>query len=222
LVTFGAQCLLQLNPTNSNTVYASIVDHGVLRSVDGGYKWNKISTGLDSAGLNTLILNSKTTNEMFLKNNDGIFHSLNGGEEWSLLFGNPFSDINYGITFDTSGSGRFLIGSSRMPGIYTVDFVTSVERKNYEKQPRTIQLYQNYPNPFNPSTMITFQLPKLSFVSLKVYDVLGREVAQILTDILSAGNYSYQWKPIGLSSGIYFYRMQAGNFVSTKRLNFIK
>jgi hypothetical protein len=98
---------------------------------------------------------------------------------------------------------------------------TSIEDQTiYE--PRLFTLDQNYPNPFNPSTMMSFSIPKQSFVSLKVFDLIGREVAVILSETLAAGNYSRQWNAQRLSSGIYFYRLQAGSFVETKKLVLIK
>jgi hypothetical protein len=79
-------------------------------------------------------------------------------------------------------------------------------------------LTQNYPNPFNPSTTISFDLPSKSFVSLKVFDLLGKEVAIIVSKELLAGSYSEKWDASTMSSGIYFYRMQAGSFTETKKL----
>jgi len=83
-------------------------------------------------------------------------------------------------------------------------------------------LYQNYPNPFNPLTTISFTLPSRSFVTLKIFDLLGREVATIVSEELSVGNYSRQWNASNISSGIYFYRLQAGSFIETKKLIFLK
>ncbi len=84
--------------------------------------------------------------------------------------------------------------------------------------PALYGLEQNYPNPFNPAATISFSLPSRSFVSLKVFDVLGREVSILLADELSAGRYARQWSAEGLPSGVYFYRMQAGSFNETKKL----
>jgi hypothetical protein len=91
---------------------------------------------------------------------------------------------------------------------------------------KVFYLEQNYPNPFNPSTAISFGLPSQSFVSLKVFDALGREVATIISEELSAGYYSRQWNAANMASGIYFYRLQArqisggqvGVFTETKKL----
>jgi hypothetical protein len=83
---------------------------------------------------------------------------------------------------------------------------------------RSFSLQQNYPNPFNPSTMISFSIPSKGFVSLKVFDLLGREVVIIISEEMSAGNHTQQWNAKDLSSGVYFYRLQAGSFSETKKL----
>ena len=88
--------------------------------------------------------------------------------------------------------------------------------------PKEYTLYQNYPNPFNPSTTISFSIPEGSFVTLKIYDMLGREVAILISEELSAGTYSQQWNAVGLAGGIYFYSLQAGSFVETMKLVLLK
>jgi len=84
--------------------------------------------------------------------------------------------------------------------------------------PTKCLLHQNYPNPFNPSTNISFSISSKSYVSLKVFDLLGREVAAIVSEELPAGNYSRQWNAFNISSGVYFYRLNAGNYMETKKL----
>ena len=88
--------------------------------------------------------------------------------------------------------------------------------------PNTFELMQNYPNPFNPSTTIAFNLPSRSFVSLKVFDVLGREVSTIVSQELQAGSYRREWNAANMTSGVYFYRIQAGTFAETKKLLLLK
>lgn len=83
-------------------------------------------------------------------------------------------------------------------------------------------LSQNYPNPFNASTIISFNSPMTSFISLKVFDLIGKEVATIVFEELPAGNYSREWNAGGLSSGVYLYRLQAGSFIETKKLILLK
>ncbi len=88
--------------------------------------------------------------------------------------------------------------------------------------PNIFSLSQNYPNPFNPSTIIKFSIPKSSFITLKVFDLLGREVATLVNEEKSWGNYKINFDGSSLSSGIYFYRLQAGSFVDTKKFIFMK
>jgi hypothetical protein len=82
----------------------------------------------------------------------------------------------------------------------------------------SFELYQNYPNPFNPSTTIEFDLPKSGEVSLKVFNILGEEVATLVSERLSTGSYSYEWDASNLASGIYLYRLQAGDYVETRKM----
>jgi hypothetical protein len=80
------------------------------------------------------------------------------------------------------------------------------------------QLSQNYPNPFNPSTTIEFDLPKTSNVTLKILNILGEEVAKLVSDNLSAGSYSYEWNASNLASGVYLYRLQVGDYVVMRKM----
>lgn len=98
--------------------------------------------------------------------------------------------------------------------------VTSVER--ISDIPSSFSLEQNYPNPFNPSTAISYQLPAVSHVTLKVFDALGREVATLVQMQQAAGSYRVTFDARNLTSGTYFYRLQAGNLVDTKKLVLVK
>lgn len=97
--------------------------------------------------------------------------------------------------------------------------LSSVDEENI---PDRFQLFDNYPNPFNPSTTFSFNLPSRTFVTLKIFDVIGREVAMVVSDELPAGNHAWQWNAQGLTSGVYFYRIQAGDFVDAKKLMILK
>jgi len=79
-------------------------------------------------------------------------------------------------------------------------------------------LRQNYPNPFNPSTVIRFTVPRSTFVSLKVFDVIGKEIATLEQRNIEQGNHSVTWNADGMPSGVYFYRFIAGGFVQTKKM----
>jgi hypothetical protein len=106
------------------------------------------------------------------------------------------------------------------------NITTSVEPVS-ETVPASFTLEQNYPNPFNPSTKIRFQISVGGFVSLKVYDVLGREVTTLVNEVLKPGSYETSFKAINLASGVYFYRIQVGNavtggFVQTQKMLLVK
>ena len=105
-----------------------------------------------------------------------------------------------------------------MDGTYKYSKVVEV---NISKQ-FTYSLNQNYPNPFNPSTVISYSVPEKSFVSLKVYNVLGKEVASLVNNQEEAGIHQINFNAMNLSSGIYFYTIRAGNFTATKKLMLLK
>jgi len=88
--------------------------------------------------------------------------------------------------------------------------------------PQSYQLFQNYPNPFNPSTAIKYQVPKSSLVTLRIFDILGREVTFLVNEEEPAGTYTIQWDASTRSSGVYFYRLHAGSFIETKRMMLLK
>ena len=100
--------------------------------------------------------------------------------------------------------------------------ITRVNNINSNINPLYFKLSQNYPNPFNPSTVINFSLFKSNKVSLKIYDLLGCEVSTLVDEYKSAGNYSVDFKANNLSSGVYIYKLQAGEFVKSQKMILLK
>ncbi|MGA2625140.1 MAG: T9SS type A sorting domain-containing protein [Bacteroidota bacterium] len=101
-------------------------------------------------------------------------------------------------------------------------FLSSVVGQKNKPIPSTYQLYQNYPNPFNPITDFEFRIANFGFVSLKVYDELGREVATLVNEVKQPGEYTVRWNAEGIASGIYFYRLTTPTFTETKRMVLMK
>lgn len=95
---------------------------------------------------------------------------------------------------------------------------TSIVRRHETEMPSEFLLEQNYPNPFNPRTTIRFNIPVAGFTSLKIFDVLGKEIATLVNEHLPAGRYTVQWNAAGYSSGMYFYRLESNNLSMTKKL----
>ena len=100
--------------------------------------------------------------------------------------------------------------------------IAGIELDYNNIQPEEFKLIQNYPNPFNPATTIKYQISKLSFITLKVYDVLGNEVATLVNEEKPAGKYEVEFNGSELTSGIYFYQMKTGSFIETKKMVLIK
>jgi plastocyanin len=111
-------------------------------------------------------------------------------------------------------------GGSGMSGTVIVTPAVNVgEDENIIKE---FKLDQNYPNPFNPSTNIKFQIPSSGFVSLKVYDLLGREVSTLISEYKSSGNYEIEFNASKLTTGFYVYQLKSGSFVQTKKMLLLK
>jgi predicted GH43/DUF377 family glycosyl hydrolase len=118
----------------------------------------------------------------------------------------------------TGGTG-FVIGDI---GYASTTGPTSVEDNKPGELPQDFSLLQNYPNPFNPSTTIEFNVLKNSEVTLKIFNMLGEEVATLVSDRLTASSYSYEWDASNLASGVYLYRLEAGSFVETRKMVLMK
>jgi hypothetical protein len=136
------------------------------------------------------------------------------GNGYTLILLDPAKD--HTLPANWSRSGQF--GGS--PGIQNL--TTGVEEPSELTLPTEFVLEQNFPNPFNSSTTIRFSLPRESHVELEIFDLLGRRVGTIFSGQLPQGRYSMTWKPENVSSGMFLYRIRAGNFVSVKKLLLIK
>jgi hypothetical protein len=148
---------------------------------------------------------------------NGVFLSTNNGKSWTSIgltsiYINALA-VNSTHLFAGTGDGVFRRTLSQI--------ITGVEDQINEI-PSQFILEQNYPNPFNPSTIISFSIPASEFVTLKVYDILGREIATLVNEEKPAGSYEVNFDASALSSGIYFYTLKAGKFTETKKLILMK
>ena len=154
-----------------------------------------------------------------------IKYNPDGNEQWVQRYNGTASSNDYGRSIAVDNLGNvYVIGESGGTGT-EYDYVTIKYSQTptgvYEignEIPENYQLHQNYPNPFNPSTTITCSIPNEEFVSLKVFNTLGEQVATLLNETKPAGNYSFTFDASELTSGVYFYRLQAGEFSKTKKL----
>jgi len=166
----------------------------------------------------TLVLLLFFVPSLFSQNYISVSVLSNGGEKQS--------STNYMLEGTTGQVGVDLITSSGhqvLPGFwntYYQDVIVNVEEEDI--MPTVFKLEQNYPNPFNPATIIKFAVPQRSYVVLKIYDILGSELITPVNEELESGWYEETFNASGYASGTYIYRMQAGDYISTKKMLLIK
>lgn len=188
------------------------------KSSDNGNTWITKNFGLSIVGGIKVILHNEIT-YLFTGFSDRsiIMRSFDYGETWNefLSFPNTWSVAGSTIT----NQKVYLFRSDGL--ISFTDINVGIQTTSTEV-PDGFQISQNYPNPFNPETKINFQIPKGDFVSLKVFDITGKEVATLVNQNLEAGSYEYSFNASNLTSGVYFYTIQAGQFTETKRMVLVK
>ncbi|MBI5471101.1 MAG: T9SS type A sorting domain-containing protein [Ignavibacteriae bacterium] len=190
---------------------------GVYSSSDLGESWH--SVGLQSIGARNIAVNS--LGHIFVSST-GIYRSTDRGASWA--------QVNTGLThrevrslaIDSSGT---LFAGTMNGGVFRSRYPTMSVGDRQKWTPGDFLLWQNYPNPFNPTTRIKYQIPNLkpqTTVTLKVFDILGREVATLVNEVNEPGTHTVQWDASGFSSGVYFYRLRSETFVQTRKLMIVK
>ena len=140
------------------------------------------------------------------------FKNINAGRNSCPQFVDIDNDTDPDLFVGNFKGGLYYYNNHDIIGIHTISNTV----------PEEFSLDQNYPNPFNPSTNIAFDIAKNGFVQLKIYDITGREVSTLVNQDLKPGSYSYSWNPENLSSGIYFSTLKTENFISTRKMTFLK
>jgi len=175
-----------------------------------------------SADAGNVVLNWKTATET---NNHGFSIEKKTTGEWTSIgfvtgMGTSTQMNSYTFTDNGSSVGKVYYRLKQIDFDGTSAYSDEVEVENL--QPFTFSLSQNYPNPFNPSTVISYQIPLKGNVSLKLFDILGNEVASLVNSEQEAGSYSVTFNAAGLASGTYIYKLYAGKFISTKKMILMK
>ena len=122
--------------------------------------------------------------------------------------------VMWSLVFSVSSTGEIMKSRQTIQPVGVDETVSSI--------PSNYLLLQNYPNPFNPSTKISYSIPHKSFVTLKVYDPLGSIAAELVREEKEAGRYELDFNAVDLSSGVYFYKIEAGDFIQIKKMILIK
>jgi len=190
----------------------------ILYTTNGGTTWTTQTSGTTNTlyGISFIDVNNGVA--VGLKGT--ILNTTNGGETWTtqksgttnILEGVYFSDANNGTAVGLNGTILHTTNGG----------VTFIEEHQIYEIPTQFLLSNNWPNPFNPSTRITYTIPKRSDVSIKVFNLLGSEVTELVKSEMEAGGYDIEFNASNLPSGVYFYRIQAGNFIDTKKMILLK
>jgi hypothetical protein len=166
------------------------------------------SSGYTVAGFSTLFGNNYFWRGLYATNNYGATWTYLGLDSISVRGLVSYGDTTYAYTY---ADGLFKVRSTL--GVSSVGVITL---------PASFGLEQNYPNPFNPTTNVRFTIGETRFVSVKIYDVLGREVTTLVNEKMNPGSYNVAWNGGNPSSGVYFYQLRTGSFVETKKMVLMK
>jgi hypothetical protein len=149
----------------------------------------------------------------------GVYVSNNNGTTWiqrneglDNLYAWSSCILNNYVFAGTNGNSVFRRPLGELIGIRPIS----------EQIPSHFSFEQNYPNPFNPTTKIRFALPKSLFANLIVYDILGKEVETLVSELLKAGTYEVEWDASNYPSGVYYYKLTAGDYTETKKMVLVK
>jgi len=214
---YTTECFNSMSSFNFNSHISFGFLGKIYKSNNCGVNWNAQISGTYKHIYNSYFLDSSTG---YAVGDSGlILRTSNGGINWTVqnsnttkkLFDVYFIDNNVGIIAGEDGT----ILTTTTGGL---TFVNS----NSEFIPEGYYLSQNYPNPFNPVTNLEFGISDLGFISLKVYEIIGKEVQTLVNKNLSAGNYKFEFDGSDLPSGIYFYKLEAGDYVVTRRMLLLK
>jgi photosystem II stability/assembly factor-like uncharacterized protein len=226
---YGARIYLFKNIPYTNIIGFAVKSTGTwMKSEDNGNSWNSsVSTPASCFASNVFIVNALKIYFIGLKNSAYyvIGKSTNGGMNWAIQM-TPQNYVLNKIYFLNENTGW--IGSNSGIILKTTDGGVTPVIPVSEKVPSSFSLSQNYPNPFNPSTLIRINVGKTengkqkTVVKLVVYDVAGKEVARLVNKELQPGTYEVTFNGSGLNSGVYFYRLSAGDFTETKRMILVK
>ena len=151
---------------------------------------------------------------------EGVIHkTTNGGTNW-MIQSIASTSFLYSIRFVNPLTG-WAVGAGGKILKTTSGGITSI-KSNGSEIPAEFLLLQNYPNPFNPATTIKFDIAASSFVNLRVYNILGKEIEVLVNEQMNPGSYNVDWDASNYPSGVYIYKMISGNFIQTKKMILIK
>lgn len=201
----------------------------ISKTMNSGANWISITGGLPNIAANSVIVRTTAPRMIFVGGDLGVFQSTDEGTTWvSFNSGLPTMQV-YDLKYKQVAG--ILLAATHGRGCWTfnVNSIIGIGR-NTSGVPKEFHLAQNFPNPFNPSTTIKYQIPVNSFVSLKIYNVLGEEVSLLVYEKQNAGSYEINWDAGSYPSGVYFYKLETidplrgdqTSFIATRKMVLVK
>lgn len=216
---------LAIDPQNSSTFYAAIGGFGtgrLFKSTDAGESWMDMTGTLPDVPTTAVAIDPSNSDYIYVGTDIGVYVSTDGGESW-YVFNEGLPEALIVADLTISPSNRYLRLASHSNGVFERPLLESPVGVNEEASvARDFRLEQNYPNPFNSTTTIRFAFADSRFTSLKVYNVLGEEVAILVSEKKTPGQHAITWNASTVPSGVYVYRLAAGSFVATRKMLLIK
>ena len=228
---------IYVDPSNADhvvVVYSNYKVISLFNSTDGGAVWVNISGNLEQNpdgsgdGPSVRWIDAITTGGIttyYAATSTGLYstNNISNGPttQWALEGASTIGNVVCPMVAARSSDGLVVV-ATHGSGVYSANQTTVGVESETSNIPTSYALNQNYPNPFNPSTKINFTLPAQNNVKLIVYDITGKKVKELVNGELSAGNHTVDFNATNLASGTYIYRIQAGNFVESKKMVLLK
>lgn len=199
----------------------------IFRTANMGTTWTDISSNLPNAPINAIAVDPIAHNVVYIGTDVGAYISFDAGQNWEVMgSGLPLVTIGDMKVHPTQ---HFLIAGTHGRSMYKIDLtdITGIEPDNRVPIAATFELHQNYPNPFNPTTRIAYDLPESGQVRLKIYNVTGQEVRTLVNESQVAGNHTAVWDGKDnhgnvVGSGVYIYRLSAGNDIQSREMTLLR
>ncbi|MCB0720735.1 MAG: T9SS type A sorting domain-containing protein [Ignavibacteriae bacterium] len=217
------------DPVEESVVYVTASGFGtdhLYKSTNYGDTWASVDNNLPDVPTSSVVVDPLNNQHIYLGNDIGVYVTTNGGTNWQeFKVGMP--DASIVMDLSISKLNRKLRAATHGSGVWERDLLSPMVGITPISSELDYNLGQNYPNPFNPETKINYSIKKAGNVQIVIYDILGKEVATLVNDFRSPGNYEVTWRGVTNSgipaaSGVYFYTIRSGDFYKVRKMTLVR
>lgn len=216
--TSVSQPLYEIDFIDENAGWCVGARGKILKTTNGGQTWNQVYTPFLETLTEVIFFDANTG---WIVGNDGVRRTFDGGLTWETYSMPHGQNYLYGAADFTNIDNGWLVGATG----HILKFESNpstIANYNQENLPEDFELLQNYPNPFNPKTRIQYRITQSTKVKLEIFNALGQKISTLVNKNQQAGVYLVEWDGSKLSSGVYYYRLKAGNFIQTKKMMLLR